>query len=47
MNLLAFVLIGGGISVFVNMQGDTQYQMIGVVMVGVGFLIFKNNEDKN
>ena len=46
MTFLAIFLIGGGFSVFVNMQGDVQAQLIGAVMVGAGFLVFKNNEDK-
>lgn len=46
MTFLAIVLIGGGFSVFVNMQGDVQAQLIGALMVGAGFLIFKNIDDK-
>ena len=46
MGWLAIFLIGGGFSVFLNMQGDVQAQLIGAVMVGAGFLVFKTKEDK-
>ena len=44
--IFSFLLIGGGISLFVNMQGDGQAQIIAIIMVGIGFLIFKTAEDK-
>ena len=47
MQIFGFLLIGGGISLFANMQGDLQAQLIGVVMVGIGFLLLKNTEDKS
>jgi hypothetical protein len=46
MTFLAIVLVGGGFSVFLNMQGDLQAQLIGLVMMGIGFLVFKGQDNK-
>ena len=46
MTVLAIILVGGGWSVFLNMQGDLQYQLIGLVMMGAGFIVFKSQDNK-
>jgi len=46
MTFLAIVLVGGGFSVFLNMQGDLQSQLIGLVMMGAGFIVFKSKDNK-
>ena len=46
MQVISFILAGGGISVIAASGGDLQVSLIGVVMIGAGFVIFKESDKK-
>jgi hypothetical protein len=47
MDVLGFLLFGGGFTVFLTMVGDLQAQLIGVVLALVGIGIVFNNHKKD
>lgn len=46
MQVISFILAGGGISVFASSDGDLQMSLIGIAMVIVGFVLFPLDKSK-
>lgn len=46
MGWLALFLIGGGFTVLLAMAGDLQAQLIGLIITGIGFVLYKMDSDK-